>query len=96
MKPGTAEPNVLRLINSTWLERQVPIYNISPCLTWRGMSASEHAALMTNTPDWAKQTGHQSEQGNKHTGTPALSPAAAHTSPQQGTEMNTGEEGDAG
>ena len=27
IKPGTAEQNVLKLINSTWIESQVPIYN---------------------------------------------------------------------
>lgn len=30
IKRGTAVQNVLKLINSTWLASQVPIYNISP------------------------------------------------------------------
>lgn len=47
IKPGTAVQNVLKFINSTWLESQVPIYNISaptPLLffTWS-------ASLVPNT-----------------------------------------------
>lgn len=71
IKPGTAEQNVLKLINSTWLESQVPIYNIPPpsLLYLVCIPGSKHASIMMNTPNWDPPTGHQSGQENKHANT---------------------------
>lgn len=70
IKPGTAEQNVLKLINSTWLESQVPIYNIPPPLLYLVcIPGSKHASIMMNTPNWDTPTGHQSGQENKHANT---------------------------
>lgn len=73
IKPGTAEQNVLKLINSTWLESQVPIYNNPPpqssLLYLVCIPDSKHASIMMNTPNWDAPTGHQSGQENKHANT---------------------------
>lgn len=82
IKPGTAEQNVLKLINSTWLESQVPIYNTHPpflLLYLVRIPSSKHASVMMNTPGRDIPTGHQSGQENKHAHAPS--------------DQRTGEEG---
>lgn len=80
MNPSTAEHNVLKLINSTWLERQVPIYNITPLSLYLVcIPISKHAPIMMNVSNWDVQTGHQSVQENKHTETQPHPNASSHT-----------------
>ena len=92
IKPGTAEQNVLKLINSTWLESQVPIYNIPLSLLYLVcFPGSKHASIMMNTPNWDVPTGHQSGQENKHAKTHTHTHTHTHT--LKPSDHSTAEEG---
>lgn len=89
MKAGTAEQNVLKLINSTWLESQVPIYNITPLLLYLvRIPGSKHASIMKNIPKRDVSTGHQSGQENKHANTHIHTPPSDHSTAEEGEDWH--------